>query len=348
MRIAGFYYETLPAYMQDIFALTQRAVGGDEEGVALQALEFWCTVCEEEIELEEVRRGEAGRAGEGGACCCRVLVLSLWGRDILIQPASQPARQAGACHAWVLTPGAPARPQDEDEGAGGAVNHRFIAAALPHLVPLLLAQLTKQEEGQEAEDGAWNLAMAGGTCLGLCACAAGDAVVPLVMPFVQENIQRAGGGEEWRQREAATFAFGSILEGPGVATLAQVAHSGLGFLLAALKDPNPAVKNTTAWTIGRMFEFVHGADGAPPLITPANLAQAVGVLLEAIQDQPHIAEKVGGARLWGGGWWGRGRAYPSCMRQRLQQRRGVSQSSLTPLTSLSSPPPSRPPRCATR
>ena len=28
------------------------------------------------------------------------------------------------------------------------MNHNFIKAALPHLVPLLLEQLTKQEEGQ--------------------------------------------------------------------------------------------------------------------------------------------------------------------------------------------------------
>lgn len=33
-------------------------------------------------------------------------------------------------------------------------------------------------------------------------------------------------------------------------TLGQLARSGLGFLLSALKDANPSVKNTTAWTIG--------------------------------------------------------------------------------------------------
>lgn len=55
-----------------------------------QALEFWCTVAEE----------EADRDGEPGS-------------------------------------------SDPD-----AVNHAFIKAALPHLVPLLLEQLTKQEEGQ--------------------------------------------------------------------------------------------------------------------------------------------------------------------------------------------------------
>lgn len=71
------------------------------------------------------------------------------------------------------------------------------------------------------------------------------------MPFVTANIQKTDGAESWRAREAATFAFGSILEGPTVETLGQLVQSGLGFLLTALKqDPNAHVKDTTAWTIG--------------------------------------------------------------------------------------------------
>jgi hypothetical protein len=49
------------------------------------------------------------------------------------------------------------------------VNHNFIKAVIPHLVPVLLQQLTKQEEGQEQDDTVWNLAMASGTCLALLA-----------------------------------------------------------------------------------------------------------------------------------------------------------------------------------
>lgn len=50
VRVATCYYEKLPPYMQDIFALSQRAVKQDEEAVALQAIEFWCTICEEELD----------------------------------------------------------------------------------------------------------------------------------------------------------------------------------------------------------------------------------------------------------------------------------------------------------
>lgn len=233
--IASGYYDKLPAYMQDIFSLTQRTVQGDEEDVVLQALEFWCTVAEEETERDGAVRGS-----------------------------------------------------DSD-----SVNHNFIKAALPHLVPLLLEQLTKQEEGQETDAGVWNVSMAAGTCLALCASVAGNAIVQLVMPYVTANIQKTEGAESWRAREAATFAFGSILEGPDVETLSSLVQSGLGFLLTALKqDPNAHVKDTTAWTIGRIFEFVHMEDSQAPLLGPGNLPQVVEALLLAIRDAPHIAEKV--------------------------------------------------------
>ena len=54
VKIAANYYEKLPQYMTDIFRLTHRAAKEDEEDVAKQAIEFWCTVCEEEIDIQQV------------------------------------------------------------------------------------------------------------------------------------------------------------------------------------------------------------------------------------------------------------------------------------------------------
>ena len=66
----------------------------------------------------------------------------------------------------------------------------------------------------------------------------------------QVNIGKADSPEDWRLREAATFAFGSILDGPPPDKLAALVAVGLPFLLNALKDPHTAVRHTTAWTIG--------------------------------------------------------------------------------------------------
>ena len=79
--------------------------------------------------------------------------------------------------------------------------------------------------------------------------ACNSAVTTTVM-HVQPNIEKKDSPEDWRYREAATLAFSSILEGPSYPSLAGVTNAGLGFLLNATKDPNPMVRQTTAWTLG--------------------------------------------------------------------------------------------------
>ncbi|KAK4396091.1 Importin subunit beta-1 [Sesamum angolense] len=183
--------------MPRIFELTSNAVKGDEEAVALQAVEFWSSICDEELEIQDYEVPESGDSS--------------------------------------------------------APHSQFIQKALPTLVPMLLETLLKQDEEQDQEDGIWNLAMAGGTCLGLVARTVGDSIVPLVMPFVEINISKT----DWRSREAATYAFGSILEGPSIEKLSPMVNAGLEFLLNAMHDENSHVKDTTAWTLSRIFELLH-------------------------------------------------------------------------------------------
>jgi len=159
-------------------------------------------------------------------------------------------------------------------------SHSFILSALNQLVPLLLEQLTKQEE--HADEGSWNVALAAGAALSLAATVARDPIVGIVMPYVEQNIQR----------KAATFAFGCILDGPDCQALGDLTRSGLTYLMNALTDTNPLVRNTTAWCLGRIFEFVHGLLKDPPLITQENLPLVVETLLNSLKDEVYIAEKV--------------------------------------------------------
>ncbi|XP_078428286.1 ARM repeat superfamily protein [Wolffia australiana] len=237
VSIASMYYEKLASYMQDIFSVTAKAVREDEEPVALQAIELWSSICDEEIDILDEYGGEYSADSD----------LSCF---------------------------------------------YFIKQALPALVPMLLETLLKQEEDQDLDEGAWNLSMAGGTCLGLVARTVGDDIVPLVMPFIQENIDKP----EWRRREAATYAFGSILEGPSPDKLTDIVKHALSFMLAALmKDQNNQVKDTTAWTLGRIFEFLHGSAMDAPVITRENCQQILTVLLHSMKDVPNVAEKACGA-----------------------------------------------------
>ncbi|KAK1301945.1 Transportin-1 [Acorus calamus] len=237
VSISSTYYEKLSSYIQDIFNITSKAVREDEEPVALQAIEFWSSICDEEIDILDEYGGDF--TGDSDISC-----------------------------------------------------FYFIKQALPALVPMLLETLLKQEEDQDQDEGAWNLAMAGGTCLGLVARTVGDDIVPLVMPFIEENITKP----DWRQREAATYAFGSILEGPSPDKLTNIVNIALNFMLTALmKDPNNHVKDTTAWTLGRIFEFLHGSILDSQIITPENCKQILMVLLQSMKDVPNVAEKACGA-----------------------------------------------------
>ncbi|KAK3725473.1 karyopherin Kap95 [Vermiconidia calcicola] len=53
-RIMGLYYDKMRFYMEKaLFGLTIQGMRSDEDDVAKLAVEFWCTVCEEEISIED-------------------------------------------------------------------------------------------------------------------------------------------------------------------------------------------------------------------------------------------------------------------------------------------------------
>ena len=53
-RIMGLYYDKMKFYMEKaLFGLTIMGMKNQEEDVAKLAIEFWCTVCEEELAIED-------------------------------------------------------------------------------------------------------------------------------------------------------------------------------------------------------------------------------------------------------------------------------------------------------
>lgn len=53
-RIMGLYYDKMRFYMEKaLFGLTIQGMRSEDEDVAKLAVEFWCTVCEEEISIED-------------------------------------------------------------------------------------------------------------------------------------------------------------------------------------------------------------------------------------------------------------------------------------------------------
>jgi len=221
VQIATLYYETLAPYMQGIFNITLDSISKGPNEVAVQAVEFWSTICDEEIylaqELEEAQ---------------------------------------------------------EEERNPEKVSLFFIRGAVKYLVSRLLEALTKQDD--EPEEGTWNVATAAGACLSLVSQTVEDEIVQYVMPFVTQNISNPN----WKFREAAILSFGCILEGPK--NLAPLIPQATPALLERMKDSNVYVKDTTAWTLGKICQSHTPSLGQ-------FLPQVVQVFGTGLDDSPRVA-----------------------------------------------------------
>jgi len=141
-----------------------------------------------------------------------------------------------------------------------------------------LQLLTKQQD--DADDDEWNISMAASTCLSLLAMAVQDAIVPAVIPFIEAHIKT----DNWHFREAAVMAFGSILDGPDPSVLSSLANQALQVLISMMNDPNPHVKDTTAWTLGRICDLLVTTIKADMYLHPL-----VAALVNGLGDSPRIA-----------------------------------------------------------
>lgn len=220
VQIATEYYQFIMPYMAVIGEMTFATIRGSSEKVAMPAMEFWATVCDEELYVSDLVA--AGQAGD-------------------------------------------------------KQNFNVIQQALSHLVPLLTEMLTRQQS--EEDDDTWNLAMAAGSCLTLVAQVVGDQCVDLVLAFVSGNFENP----DWKFREAAILAYGSIMEGPSSEKMRPLVAGSYQPLVLALRDQSIAVRDTLAWTLGRIAQF-------HPSIVP--IKELTPVLGQALQDVPRVATNI--------------------------------------------------------
>lgn len=222
VQIATEFYDFLTPYMNAVGPLTWETIKSAPENVAIPAMEFWSTICDEELYLNEM-------AASGGR----------------VERHSQ----------------------------------NLIRQAVPFLVPLLTETLGRQES--EEEEDTWNLAMAAGTCLSLVAQVAGNDCVDQVLAFVNMNFTNP----DWKFREAAVLAYGSIMEGPSSEKMAPLVQESFSQLVQHLNDSSIAVRDTIAWTIGRIAQF-HWC------IVAVLLKPLMPVLLEKLKDKPRVAANI--------------------------------------------------------
>nr|XP_061829896.1 importin subunit beta-1 isoform X1 [Nerophis lumbriciformis] len=229
VKIMSLYYQYMETYMGPaLFAITIEAMKSEIDEVALQGIEFWSNVCDEEMDLAI----EASEASEQG------------------------------------------RPPEH-------TSKFYAKGALQYLVPILTQTLIKQDENDDDDD--WNPCKAAGVCLMLLSTCCEDDVVPHILPFINDNIKHP----DWRYRDASVMAFGSILEGPEPNLLKPLVIEAMPTLIELMKDPGVVVRDTTAWTVGRICELLPEA-----AINEVYLAPLLQCLIEGLGAEPRVANNV--------------------------------------------------------
>jgi importin subunit beta-1 len=170
------FYQHLPPYVEALFSLTVAAMSTDEEEVGKQAVEFWSTVCAQELDIAELL---------------------------------------------------------EEDSNADVTFHKIIPQAVSTLMPVVLSLLLRQPEDPEEE----NFSIQNNASI-LLVCMSevlGDAVLEHVIPFISSNIVSS----EWRNKEAALTAFGSILEGPSVEKCTPIIQAAVQMLVECFQHPHP-------------------------------------------------------------------------------------------------------------
>ncbi|KAJ2583143.1 karyopherin Kap95, partial [Coemansia sp. RSA 1836] len=225
VRIMQLYYDKMSFYMEKaLLGLTVTGMKHAEDKIVLQAIEFWSTLCDEEIELhlemEDAREFER-----------------------------QPDRQS----------------------------FNFAKSSLGLVMPTLLDLLTRQDE--DADEDEWNVSMAAATCLSLLAQTVGNDIVNFVIPFVEQNIAH----RDWHYREAAVMAFGSILDGPEPSVLNPLVAQALPMLIGMVQDQVVQVKDSAAWTLGRVCDLLMDC-----IQLGVHLHSLVSALVAGLEDNARI------------------------------------------------------------
>ncbi|KEZ39364.1 hypothetical protein SAPIO_CDS10062 [Scedosporium apiospermum] len=207
-RIMGLYYDNMRFYMERaLFGLTILGMKAEDEDVAKLAVEFWSTVCEEEISIED--------------------------DNATVESSDQ------------------IRPF-----------YNFARVAANEVVPVLLTLLTKQDE--DASDDEYNISRAAYQCLSLYAQAVGSSILTPVLQFVEGNLRN----DDWHNRDAAVSAFGAVMEGPEEKVLDPIIKRALLPLIAMMEDSSLHVKDSTAYTLGRITEACPSAIDASTHLEP--------------------------------------------------------------------------------
>jgi importin subunit beta-1 len=164
-----------------------------------------------------------------------------------------------------------------ETGDNERVYFAFAEIATGEVVPVLLELMTHQDE--DAADDEYNVSRAAYQCLQLWAMATQNHVMKPVISFVETNLR----SPDWHKRDAAVSAFGAIMEGPDGSQMDVLVKQALPVVVELMNDENIHVKDSTAYTLGRVCECCPGA------VDENLLTQLIGSLFAGLNSSPKMA-----------------------------------------------------------
>ncbi|KAF8063844.1 TRN1 [Scenedesmus sp. PABB004] len=260
--------DQLPQLIEYMLAGNQDA----DEGVALEAAEFWLAYCESDLGME--------------------LLVPALGRLIPVLMTNmvfdEYDEEVAAAEEAEAHQGAPDADKDirptHAKGRGGRTQDTGLG-----------------EDGDDADGGSggddddeelrvWNLRKCSAAALDMLSNSLGDEhVLPLLLPIVEARLA----DPDWRVRESAILALGAVSEGCHLG-LAPYLSGMVKMLVPVLQDPRPMVRIITCWSLSRYVQWVllppgsePPRDGGPAAVAPENEAlfeQVLAGLLGRVRD----------------------------------------------------------------
>ncbi|KAJ1639173.1 armadillo-type protein [Pavlovales sp. CCMP2436] len=249
VKIAGLYYGKLAPYMQALFQLTFEEIKNGTDQVAQQAVEFWSTICDEEIEIH-LEMEEARGTGESPDQVSQDFVKGAMPYlvPLLLQTLTK---------------------QDEDQeddawnvamAAGTAL--ALVAQAcgdgvVPHVMEFVKANI------QSAD---WRFREASTLSFGsLLEGPSKEVLAPLVLEAVPIMVTLMR-DPSVQVRDTAGWTIGRICDHHSEIMQTQLIKPG-GVLLEALKD-EPRVAHNTCWAIHNLAEALDDETQASSPLSP--------------------------------------------------------------------------------
>ncbi|EFN51057.1 hypothetical protein CHLNCDRAFT_59360 [Chlorella variabilis] len=222
--------ERLVASMPDLIEYMLKSTQDEDEGIAVEACEFWTAFCESEVDKDVLRPSLP-----------RVLPVLL--KNMAYEEFDEEVQDAEELEEQALRGSATQADRDDEikpyihKGTG----HGEEAAG------------EGDEEEDEEGDGIvhWNLRRSSAAGLDMLSNQFGDELLPIILPIVQQRLLEP----DWRARESAILALGAISNGCATG-LAPYLPEMVAMLLPTLKDARPMVRCISCWVLGRYSKWL--------------------------------------------------------------------------------------------